>query len=393
VTPPWWNQGGAAWGIYRSHQAIIEWALNDGVRRLLILEDDAEPVEGFCEKVSRFLEALPADNELVYLGGQTNHIKGHEPRQVNAEVIRPWSCNRLHAFAMNQAGMRKVYRYLTAHNWQTGHHIDHHLERLSRGDPVFGTVQTYAPTTWLINQAAGYSEIYGRHLRHRSFDQDGNRTPMVLAVLGPYRSGTSAVAGSLHKLGILMGHKFFQGGQHASPKGCFEAQMLYDLCMTCYPEPRFDAGCKPQQRINLLRTWMLGRRNDGAIIGAKHPKLCLMVPEMLAAWPECRFVRVQRPIEKSIDSLRKLGWWSQAISAEDLTRRLVETRDRDLANVPPERVLDIDFDAFTADPRTHLEQVAAFAEIEPTPEQMDRAIAHLDRRLDHHSQPSLEKAA
>jgi hypothetical protein len=383
---PFFNQGNAAWGAFRSHLRCIEDALRDGVKRLLVLEDDAEFTEGFAAKVAAFLNALPQDAELVYLGGQTNHYKNHPPQVINPEVVRPWSVNRLHAYALTNAGMKKVYRHLTAHNWQTGHHIDHHLERLSRGDSPIGQIVTYAPTHWLVEQAAGYSEILGRHLRRRSFDRQQRVLPMVLAVLGPYRGGTSALAGALHKLGVVMGRKFFEGGKAASPKGCFEAKMLYDLCLACYPEPHFQEAKPFDKRVKLLRVWLQGRGNEGAIIGAKHAKLCLMVPEMLQAWPECKFVVLDRPLEKSIDSLRKLGWWQAGIKPEELIGRLISTRDRDIAAVPAERVLRLDFDKFLAEPRKHLEWMAAFAEIEPSPEQFQQAEAHLDKSLDHHQE-------
>jgi hypothetical protein len=374
---------------YRSHLNIIEKSVNDGVNRLLILEDDAAPVPDFAAKVARFLEALPADAELTYLGGQVNHYTGHPPKQVNSEVIRPWSVNRLHAFFLSVPGMKKFYRHVTAHNWQPHHHIDHHIEQLSRS----GGIVTYAPTNWMVDQAQGFSTIMGQHLRKRTFTRAGRQLPMVVAVLGPYRSGTSAVAGAMHKLGISMGNQFFQGGQAASPKGCFEAKALYDLCLACYPEPKFNEGKPYTARVQLLRQWLNGRGNGGAVIGAKHPKLCLMIPEMLEAWPECRFVAVDRPIEKSIDSLRKLRWWQPPQTAEGLTTRLADTRNRDLAKVPAERVLRLDFDRFMAAPREHLEALATFAEIEPTPEQYDKAIAHLDKTLNHHPEDVPEIAS
>ena len=381
--PPSWfgtEPMNGAWGVYRSHLACIERAMNDGIQRLLLLEDDAEPVDGFGARVARFLDALPADAELVYLGGQTNHYQGHPAQSVNAEVIRPWSVNRLHAFFLTAAGMRKAYQHLTTRYWITGHHIDHHLERLSRA----GKIKTYAPKEWLVGQAKGYSTILGRHLRERRFDRAGMQLPIVVPVVGPYRGGTSAVAGAMHNLGIPMGNRFFQGGADASPKGCFEAQMLYDLCEKCYPEPEFKEGKPYARRVQLLRQWMLGRTREGAIIGAKHPKLCLMVPEMIEAWPNCQLVVVDRPITKIIDSLRKLGWWSKTVAPEALIGRLVATRDRDLLQVPADRILRLEFDRLMADPRPHLERVADFADIEPTPEQYDLAVAHLDRNLDHH---------
>jgi hypothetical protein len=192
------------------------------------------------------------------------------------------------------------------------------------------------------------------------------------------------VAGALHHLGILMGHKFIQGDTGHTPKGNFEAQALFDVCQACFPEPTFSGGCDTKGRVKLLHRWAMGRWGDGAVIGAKHPKFCLMLPDLVQAWPGCKLVVVHRPIEKSIDSLRKRGWWAQTVKPEDLIRRLVETRDRDLAHVPAENVCHIDYDAIMAHPQPHLEILAQFAGIEPTPEHYVKATTQLDRTLNHH---------
>jgi hypothetical protein len=297
----------------------------------------------------------------------------------------------MHAYSLTASGLRKVYRHFNRWNWNQGTqgprggwkgsaHCDHHLEVLSRNRQI----ATYAPTEWLVNQAASYSEIMGRHLPSRPFNRKGE-PPKVIAVLGPYCGGTSAVAGALHHLGILMGHQFIQGNERHTPKGNFEAKMLFDLCNTCYPEPKFEPGCDCAARVQLLKKWAAGRWGDGAVIGAKHPKLCLMVPEMLEAWPGCRFVVVTRPIEKSIASLDKLGWWKAGIAPADLIHRLVDTRDQCLSVVDSERRCTIDYDAFLQFPAQHLDIIAKWAGIEPTPEQITKAVAQVDKALNHHA--------
>jgi hypothetical protein len=39
-SPHWFSRGGGAWGCWRSHFTIIEQALMDGVKWLLLMEDD-----------------------------------------------------------------------------------------------------------------------------------------------------------------------------------------------------------------------------------------------------------------------------------------------------------------------------------------------------------------
>jgi len=382
--PDWWRAGGGAWGIYRSTVRLLEECLMAGTERLLVLEDDAIPCDGFSEKVARYLDALPQNWEMIYLGGQINHYAAalHRPRVVNPEVIVPWSVNRLHAYGVSRSGMQTIYQHLHARGWQNAHHIDHHIEKLQRA----GGLKFYAPTQWLVGQADGKSDICARELPVRFFDKSTPKTslPKVLAAVGPYRGGTSAVAGAVHQLGISMGNHFFQGTKEASPRGCFEALALYQACMRCYPEPAFQEGQPRKRRVDTLRGWLNGRRGDGRVIGAKHPKLCLMVPEMLEAWPECKFLVVRRPIEESVASLTKLGWWRRRQDPHRLIRRLINTRDKDLENVPKDRVLRIEFADFLADTRGHLEKIAAFAQVAPTEKQYEKAVMHVSPEFKHY---------
>ena len=387
--PPWWNAGPGAHGAARSHLRVIEDALNDeSIQRLLVLEDDAEPIEGFAEKVIPFLEALPDGTEICYMGGQITH-KPQNPDRINDLVMRPESVNRLHAYFLNRSGMAKVYRHLNRWNWHRGEkdaegkwrgasHIDHHIETLSAARQI----ATYCPTEWLVNQAPGFSEIVNRHLPDRSFAATP-KPPTVIAVLGPYRGGTSAVAGAMHNMGIIMGHKFFGGGQSASPRGCFEAEMLYKLCMACYNEPDFREVASRFQRVDMLRKWAAGRNRDGSVIGAKHPKLCLMVPEMCEAWPNCKFIVCHRDIKHSIASLRKLGWWAKVSPPETLIPRLINARDAALKNVPADRQFHIEYEQLLADPETTLKAVATFAGVEPTPAHYRKATEFLDATMNH----------
>jgi len=375
----------------RSHLNVIESALNDGIQRLLVCEDDAAPCDQFTEKAIAFLDSLPSNAEIVYLGGQVTHIH-QNLRQVNDLVINPESCNRLHCYFLTRSGMTKVYQHLCRWGWNQGeqngdrhwkgpHHVDHRIEVLSRNRQL----ATYAPTKWLVEQAPGFSEIMERHLGSRSFEKNSRPEQTRLVVLGPYRGGTSAVAGAMHNLDIIMGKWFVQVRPQAAPKGCFEAVMLRKICQACYPEPSFEEGCSYNNRVELLRSWMEKRKNDGIAIGCKNPLLCLMVPEMCEAWPECKFVVVHRPLDAVVDSLRKLGWFMPRTQPETITTRLIETRDRELLQVSNERQLHIEYDDLVNNSESCLKLIAEFAEIEPTPAHYEKAINFLDRGLNHHN--------
>ena len=390
--PKWWNNGGGAWGVYRGNLRIIENCLMDGTKSVLILEDDAIPCVGFAEKVGEFLASAPEDWQMLYLGGQHLRKRLHAPKPLNDQVVVPYNVNRCHAYALKGKGLAVAYTHLTSHRWQSGHHIDHHYGQLHQS----GGIRVFAPKEWLIGQSEGKSDICNRELPIRFWSGDvGGKTgngPSVLAVLGPYRGGTSAVAGAAHNLGVIMSHTFFMGGVKASPKGCFEAKRLYDICWKCYPEPKFVEGKPRRRRVEMLRGWYNGRKGEvNKVIGAKHPKLCLMVPEILEAWPNVKFLVVNRPIEESAESLRRLGWWRKAWKPEDLIRKLVDTRDKDLARVSDDKKLTIDFSSFLENTRGTMEQIAEFAGITPREEQFRAACAHVDPDLKHYQTEEVEE--
>ncbi len=381
--PPWWTNGKGAWGILRSNLQIIESCLNDpAINRILILEDDAQVVPGFPEKVAKFLDALPSDAEMIYLGGQ--HLKQEEspPVQVNEEVVRPFNVNRCHAYALTRSGMEKAYLHLTKKNWAEKHHIDHRYGVLHQSK----SINVYAPVSWLVGQCEGKSDISIKHLPDRLWEPKRmtKLPPTIIAVLGSFRSGSSCVAGAMHSLGINMGKVWFQANKSACPKGSFEAKFLHKACMTCYPEPSFAAAVTYQKRVELLKSWGAGR--PGPVCGAKNPKLCLMVAEMVEAWPGCKFIVIDRPIEESAKSLDMLGWWKPKVDAMALTKRLIEARDKALSDAPEGRVLRIQFHEFLADPKANLEKIAAFAKITPSKDQFDEAVSFVDPSLVHYRQ-------
>ncbi|MBS0205280.1 MAG: glycosyltransferase family 25 protein [Planctomycetes bacterium] len=155
--PDWWTAGRGAWGCYRSHMQILEKCYNEGVESYLVFEDDAVFREGFEDLYWQFLESLPDDWEMAYLGGQLLHEVAHPPQPVNAHCYIPYNVNRTHAFAVHKRGYHKLYRHLSTTPFVNGEHIDHHLGRLHES----GRLKVYCPGKWLVGQDAGPSNISG----------------------------------------------------------------------------------------------------------------------------------------------------------------------------------------------------------------------------------------
>lgn len=165
--PPWWRAGGPAWGCFRSHHRILEDALQDDVRRLLVLEDDALMRNNGGELLFKVFAEVPAEWSMVYLGGQHQPTMRSKfpvyPIPVSDHVALPYDVNRTHAMAFTRHGMELIYDWIAGPYRPQNHHIDSHLGVLcqQRKHPI------YCSTPWVFGQRAGRSDIGRGSSRHR----------------------------------------------------------------------------------------------------------------------------------------------------------------------------------------------------------------------------------
>lgn len=144
--PSFWKSGRGAWGCRRAHLDVLQDAWERGVETLAVFEDDATFVPGFARQFEDFVEGIPPIWSMVMLGGQ--HIS--EPL-----MWRGWArcreTRRTHAYIIRIKAMPLLIR-----TWRsTNRHIDHALPEFQR------QVQVYAPSSWLVGQRAGVSDISG----------------------------------------------------------------------------------------------------------------------------------------------------------------------------------------------------------------------------------------
>jgi hypothetical protein len=89
-----------------------------------------------------------------------------------------------------------------------------------------------------------------------------------IAVLGVYRSGSTAVAGALHHLGVDMGPPFFEG--------FYESAGLSKQLRKWWDEPRLREKVSQAKRVRVLAQWIQERERGGVRwVGMKHPLLSL----------------------------------------------------------------------------------------------------------------------
>ena len=380
--PAWWRQGGGAWGCYKSHLNIIEDALNRGLSRILIFEDDATFCDGFSEKAVEYLSSLPSDWRQAYLGGQ--HLKRPIAIDGNAVALKASNINRTHAYAVNgREGLLALYRHLTdTTDWRKGHHIDHHYGRLHQES----SAGFYAPMQWLCGQADGVSDVACKPVAERWWERKrppvGATPGTFVAVVGLHRSGSSAVAMMLHKLGVNMGDRLV--GYEGHNGGGGEAAGLARICEAA---AKFPAAGITQRRLALksrLSAWIGQRLKGREIAGGKYPHLCAMGDELMAICGDrLRVIVCDRPLEESIDSLcrrsRKCTGWL-AISddqASEVQRWLWEERERFIAALPNERVLRLDWHETQQSPEVAVAAIVAFLGISPSDDQIQAAEGHI----------------
>lgn len=194
---------------------------------------------------------------------------------------------------------------------------------------------------------------------------------MRIAVLGTYRSGSSAVAGVLHHLGVDMGGPFWWPLTPDTPP-FYESAFLADQLRSWWSEPSLEEKTPKPERVRVLGQWAESRERAGAKqVGAKHPLLSLCGDDLLEAWGGAtQFIWSHRPLEKSILSLRQLGWWPGR--EEFVQRRLYEATSQFLQQRPHLRVELADL---RSDPSREVERIIHFLQITPSNEHMHSATA------------------
>ncbi len=167
-------------------------------------------------------------------------------------------------------------------------------------------------------------------------------TPDVVVVLGPWSSGTSAVASAVAALGLNAHPPFVASFDHN------RAERLET----------------PSWLVPRLRIWA----GPGHSV-AKMPLLAWFIPELLEAW-DCRFLLVHRPLGAIEATRLRRGW--PALYGRVGAERIYALVTKGLPSEAPQ--LDVDYDALIADPAEMGKRIAGFLDLPEAPEKMCRAL-------------------
>lgn len=169
----------------------------------------------------------------------------------------------------------------------------------------------------------------------------------VVIVLGG-RSGSSMVAGALHKAGCLMGTEFIPA-DHTNPHGTFEDKEFFEFNRKILANQAQAEGYAPLVAQRCARIW-----------GIKDPALAHLLPRLLPyLGDDVRLVSVQRERAAQINSFMRAylvsrkkaeEWYERQVGAE-----LLRVSEFDGP------VLELDFDEIRADPEAEIGYLLSFA--------------------------------
>jgi hypothetical protein len=191
---------------------------------------------------------------------------------------------------------------------------------------------------------------------------NGTHTTRI-GVLGLYRSGSTALAGILHHLGVDMGAPFYEN--------YYEPLDLSRQLRKWWNEPELTAMTSASKRIAGLKQWIKKRENAGAgCVGAKHPLLSLCGSDLLQAWgTSTRFIRSHRPLDKSVQSLTRLGWWP---NKEDFVQTTLWNATANF--FATQEHLLVDYEAMLENPEREILRIVDYIGVHPTDGQIINAI-------------------
>ncbi len=189
-------------------------------------------------------------------------------------------------------------------------------------------------------------------------------TGSSILVAGFHRSGTSAVAQVLQRAGLDLGNNLL-GAEPSNPYGHFEDLDViasHDAALAAHGLTWKDTTTCPRPAGRLAEdiATFVERRNAttpvGSTWGVKDPRLCLFLPEWLAATPNAHVVVVVRQPGAAITSLHRrharryvdtrqadptdLAFWQDP----DLGLRLWIHYHEQLLTALPENAIVVDFD-------------------------------------------------
>lgn len=161
--PGWFQLSAGACGCLAAHASLWDFAGYRKVEHMAVFEDDARAAPDFAERIMPFLDAVPDDWDIIYLGGKVSAPSKYKPQRVNNLVVRVPRVAGTWGYIVRRRFAEQRMADLTRFPLE---HVDQRIIKL-------GGVY-YAPRNeWLVHHAAGKSTITGEYLPNAICDDRG----------------------------------------------------------------------------------------------------------------------------------------------------------------------------------------------------------------------------
>jgi hypothetical protein len=209
-------------------------------------------------------------------------------------------------------------------------------------------------------------------------------------VLGNHRSGSSCLAGVLHKLGVNMGDRML-GAHPSNPDGHYEdwdflhlndrvvGAWKNPLVYQVDDNPMYDLPALPPV-YRKMYTALIELRNTKGLWGIKDPRLCITARYFRDLLDAPYIIEISRNREQIISSLMRRDGMSndEAIGiVRTYTRELNETISEYLSDLRVEH-LEIQFDDLCYNPNEVVLRIQNFLGEEFSPGAISQAVSHVN---------------
>lgn len=197
-----------------------------------------------------------------------------------------------------------------------------------------------------------------------------------IAVLGLFNSGSTALAGVLHRLGVDMGAPFWKRSEDNAPDNFYEPDDLSRQLRLWWNQPQLREASDRQDRLAYLKDWIEAReRTHPGPVGAKHPLLALCGDEILEGWGSSVLIlRVCRPYDESLKRLQARCWFPG--HEEHLQRTVWDATEAFCARHPH---LPVSYQRLRTEQAAVIEEIVDYVKLNPTPAQREAAMAFVHR--------------
>jgi GR25 family glycosyltransferase involved in LPS biosynthesis len=143
-------------GILMTHLEIIKKCHFEGVKNVLILEDDVF-FSNEINKLDEYMSEVPKDWDFIYFGG--NHVYGDTPRKISDKVLKLNFTVALQCVAINNTLFETIMTILP----KMGKQVDGYYAQLHNVYNAYGFYPNIA------KQVAGFSDIQNKNVDYTNF--------------------------------------------------------------------------------------------------------------------------------------------------------------------------------------------------------------------------------